>query len=75
MACVPIIDEEKGIFCFSCNTTDYAFGPLMNLPDNADPNSLIESFRNYLGKDPRTIDDEEIRREWYSFLREEGFDD
>jgi len=50
MAC-RILESKDGQAVFYCSTTDWAFGPVMQSVDEA------ESFREWLGRDPRIVED------------------
>ena len=60
-------DSEDNQFCFACNTTDVAFGPIMYVPDGEDVDEVADEFVKWLKKDPRSIDPEDIRTKWLKY--------
>ena len=56
--------RETDVVCFYCTTTDWAFGPVMGSEEEA------ESFSNYLGCDPRTLTEADLRAKYAAFVRE-----
>ena len=73
MGCVTIIDKEKDYFCFACNTTDVAFGPLFWVdPDTPGfIDDLAADFLEFLGKDPRLFKEGELIKKWLEFRGDE----
>ena len=70
-----LINEEINAFCFSCSTTEVAFGPLLYLPEGEDAEDASEAFIKFLRIDPRTIGVELIREKWFRFCKKKGWKD
>jgi len=70
------MDKETNQACFACNTTDTVFGPIMSANDGLDIETLVDDFREDLGKDPREFDNADLCNRWNEFyLREIGEDE
>lgn len=57
---VEILSASAGSIFF-CNTSDWAFGPVM--PDK----ETAEEFLKWLPKDPRQYQDHELEKKWAEF--------
>ena len=62
-------NKRQDFAVFACNTSDWAFGPLMESREEA------EAFLDWLLKDPRTYDDDALGLAYCTFLKEIGRDD
>ena len=65
MGCAILGDSETGEAVFYCNTSDWAFGPLM------DDREQAERFIEYLSEDPRRYSTEALRTQWVTFVKTE----
>jgi len=75
MGCRVLVNTDDNYFCFACNTTDVAFGPLLYAPEGEDLEKASDDFRVFLKKDPRVFECEVLRKKWYRFCKKKGWED
>jgi len=68
MSFVILKSEDDGEhFCFACNTSGIAFGPLMYFPESGKWGT-VEEFLEFLGCDPRTLEKDKLVDKFYEFI-------
>lgn len=61
---VNILESKHGQACFYCTSTDWAFGPVMGSPEEA------EAFLKFLPSDPRSYEDIALEGKYYDFVQQ-----
>jgi|TARA_R110000824_G_scaffold95311_1_gene229345 hypothetical protein len=76
MAWELLVDDDRGLGVFTCNTADVAFGPLVSMHDNNV--GQFYSWWSAVGlSDPRTMTDSEVHEavyRWYGIQHEIKFE-
>lgn len=69
MSVVTLCGESEGLecACLVCNTTDWVFGPLIRPQGEYSAEEVAEQFRDWLPKDPREYEDNELEGKYYDF--------